>query len=130
MWVVTGAPSLLFEMADRALAFGIFGGVSGLAFSVTLLIAGRHRTLREMSLPRFTALGAVAVFILYSVLGVSGGFGPVSSLGDLLDLVGTAAAFSILGGGAAAGMLVIAKTADSGLEPMERVKELREDGSS
>ncbi len=54
-----------FEVFDAPLpALAIPGFVGGALFSIVLGIAGRRRSFRELSLPRFTAWGAVGGLLL------------------------------------------------------------------
>jgi len=87
-----------FRVFDAPLpALAIPGFISGAIFSVVLGIAGRHRRFDQLSLPWFTALGAVGGLLLGAV-AVSGGFP-----------AGTLIFTGVLAGGSAAGTLALAR---------------------
>ncbi len=87
-----------FRVFDAPLpALAIPGFISGAIFSVVLGIAGRRRRFDQLSLPWFTALGAVGGLLLGAV-AVSGGFP-----------VGTLIFTGVLAAGSAAGTLALAR---------------------
>lgn len=101
-----------FRVFDAPLpTLAIPGFISGAIFSLALGVAGRTRRFDQLSLPWFTALGALGGLVLGAV-AVWGGFP-----------AGTLLFTGILAGGSAAGTLALARTGDqrelagSGEEP-------------
>lgn len=102
---------------NYAAMFAVLGFVGGTIFSTVLRITEGRRTFDELSLPRFTAWGALGGLVLGGVSVMIGLLGP--GLG-VLDAV-MAGVATLLGAGSAAGTLAIARKADdrSLLEPGE-----------
>ncbi len=103
-----------FRVFDAPLpTLAIPGFISGAIFSVVLGVVGRHRRFDQLSLPWFTALGAVGGLLLGAV-AVSGGFP-----------MGTLVFTGVLAAGSAAGTLALARIGEQrelsgGIDP-ERV---------
>lgn len=93
---------------NYAVMFGVLGFVGGTIFSTVLRITEGRRTFDELSLPRFTAWGALGGLVLGGLSVMIGLLGP--GLG-LLDAV-MAGVATLLGAGSAAGTLAIARKAD------------------
>ena len=88
--------------------FAVMGFLGGTTFAGVLRFAEGHHRFEELSLPRFAALGALGGLIL-GLVAVGGGIlGPSLTWLD----VAVAAVPTLLGGGSAAGMLVLARKAD------------------
>ncbi|MEZ4417022.1 MAG: hypothetical protein R3E10_14820 [Gemmatimonadota bacterium] len=108
VWTL-GVPMEWFvDVFDAPLpALAIPGFFAGTAFSFVLGVAGRRRRFEELSLPGFTALGAVGGLLL--------GLVPVIAAGVALSAVGAAVVLgtlTVLSAGSAAGTLWIARGAD------------------
>ena len=108
-----GAFFNLFDAPLPALAVpGFFGGV---IFSTVLRIAGRNRRFDELSLPRFTAWGAVGGILLgllpaaLVAVGLASLEGGARSVGELTAII--IAPLTILGAGSAAATLLLARRA-------------------
>ncbi|MEK9508779.1 hypothetical protein WI460_11330 [Gemmatimonadota bacterium Y43] len=94
------------EVFDAPLpALAVPGFFSGASFSLVLGVAGRNRRFDELSLPGFTAWGALGGVLLSLVpLSAVGLFTPVGAV--------VAGTLGVLGGASAAGTLLIARTAE------------------
>lgn len=107
---------------DYAELFAVLGFVGGGIFSTVLRITEGSRRFDELSLPRFTAWGALGGLVLG---GLAVG---VSVVGLELNLIGwaTIGVAGLLGGASAAGTLSVARAADdrSLLEEGESVEEV------
>jgi hypothetical protein len=93
---------------DYAELFAVLGLIGGGLFSTVLRVTERSRRFDELSLPRFTAWGALGGLVLGGLaLGVS-------VVGLELNLIGwsTIAMAGLLGAGSAAATLSIARAAD------------------
>jgi len=137
----------VFQLFDAPLpALALPGFVGGILFSGVLGIAGRRRRFDELSLPRFTAWGALGGCLLSLVPGLLVGAG-LATVGPGSPGIGALTAMlavplSLLGAGSAAGSLVLARLAEDrelgaageaaarvGLTPRED-RELLGDGST
>jgi len=84
--------------------FAYPGFLSGVGFSVVLGIAERRHSFDQLSLPRFTAWGAVGGLLVGGfVMGVFFGRAPFAALAAIT------ATSTLLGAGSAAGMLALAR---------------------
>lgn len=109
LWTL-GLPMEWFvEVFDAPLpALAVPGFFAGMAFSTVLGIAGRRRRFDELSLPRFTAWGAVGGVLLSLV--------PLTALGTLASgstvavILGT---LTVLSAASAAGTLKLARMAEA-----------------
>jgi hypothetical protein len=103
-----------FQVFDAPLpALAIPGFVGGALFSVVLGIAGRHRRLDELSLPRFAAWGAVGGLLLSLVPAALGAVGLASGrLPDLELWLLIGGPLTLLSSASAAGSLMLARMAD------------------
>jgi len=104
-----GVPMEWFvEVFDAPLpALAVPGFFCGAAFSTVLGIAGRRRRFDELSLPRFTAWGAVGGLLLSLI--------PLSAVGEGLGGATVAVAvgtLTLLSAGSAAGALMMARIAE------------------
>lgn len=87
--------------------FAYPGFLAGVGFSVVLRIAEGRRRFDELSLSRFTALGAAGGFLVGTLVAAIGlGNVPIAALATI---TGTT---TILGAGSASGILVLARQAD------------------
>ena len=87
------------------IVFGMFGFMSGVAFSGVLkLVAGRRR-FDELSLGRFAGWGAVGSALLWALLAATAG-----PAGEPLVLLPV---FALAGAGSAAGTLLLARKAEA-----------------
>ena len=143
--VLIGATSILlpglpwdsfFEVFDAPLpALAIPGFVGGALFSIVLGIAGRHRSLHELSLPRFAAWGAVGglLLILFPFALVAAGLATTEggrfSMWHILAVI--SGPFLVLSAASAAGSLMLARMGEDreSLEASEDVAEV-ETGAS
>jgi hypothetical protein len=103
--LVGGVPRWVFGLntdVPLGLVFGVFGFVSGVVFSVILVLTERRRTFEQMSLPRFAgwgALGGLAVAAFWTRLM---SFGPA----DVMLIVPT---FTAAVAACASGTLMLAR---------------------
>jgi MFS family permease len=88
--------------------FAVLGFLGGTSFSTVLRLAEGRRRFNELSLPRFTAWGAVGGLLLGGFAVFIGLLGPGLSILDAV-IVGTA---TLLGAGSAAGTLALARKSD------------------
>ena len=91
----------LEDIVRGMVGFAMGGFIGGAAFSVVLRVAEGRRRFDEMSLPRFTAWGALGGLLLSALLLPAGG------LAFTLLAIGV-----LLGGGSAAGSLALARRTD------------------
>jgi hypothetical protein len=105
---------LFFEVFDAPLpALAIPGFVGGALFSTVLGIAGRRRRFDELSLPRFTAWGAVGGLLLSLVPAAMVAVGLASANVDLwLFTAVIGGPLTLLSAGSAAGSLALARMAE------------------
>jgi len=106
-----------FKVFDAPLpALAIPGFFGGAFFSAVLSIAGRHRRFEELSLPGFTALGAIGGILLSLFPAALLGLGllsladPTASIWPLVAVV--AGPFTVLGAASAAGTLLLARKSE------------------
>ena len=88
-------------------ALAVPGFFCGAAFSTVLGIAGKRRRFDELSLPRFSAWGAVGGLMLSLI--------PLSAVGETLGLADLAVAvgtLTVLSAASAAGTLIVARRAE------------------
>ncbi len=105
--VLSGAP--LGGIAVNYVAmFAVLGFLGGDIFSTVLQITEGRRRFDELSLPRFTAWGALGGLLLGGLAVMVGLLGPGLSFVDAI-IAGTT---TLLGAGSAAGSLVLARRAD------------------
>ncbi|HEX8273322.1 MAG TPA: hypothetical protein VF615_11835 [Longimicrobiaceae bacterium] len=64
MWIEIGGGSLIGHVANGALGNAAFGFVTGVVFSLLLLLAERKRTIYQLSLPRVAAWGGLGTLAL------------------------------------------------------------------
>ena len=104
-----GPPNGLISVAlVNAGVFGALGFVGGTIFSTVLRLAEGRRRFDELSLPRFTAWGALGGLILGVLAVVAGLWGPGLQVVDAVII----AASMVLGAGSAGGSLTLARQAD------------------
>jgi FtsH-binding integral membrane protein len=84
------------------LVFGVLGFIAGVTFFAVLVVTEGRRSLDEMSLPRFSAWGALGGLLVSAV------FTRVASLGAA-DVLMVAPAFVIASAACAAGSLALAR---------------------
>ena len=110
-WLLFGGDlDLRFLLVETILTGAApFGFVSGVLFSGALALTARGRGLGELSLRHLGALGAgAAVFLSVVVIGV-----PTSTLQWIVQ----GGVFALVGGGTAAGSLMLARRAEGELKP-------------
>jgi hypothetical protein len=118
--LLPGLPwDLFFEFFDAPLpALAIPGFVGGVLFSMVLGIAGQRRRFDELSLPRFTAWGAVGGLLLSLAPAAVVAVGLGSSEGSKYDLWQITAAISgpfiLFSALSAAGSLTLARRSERG----------------
>lgn len=121
-----------FEVFDAPLpALAIPGFVGGALFSIVLGIAGRHRSLHELSLPRFAAWGALGglLLILFPFALVAAGLASTEggrfSVWHILAVI--SGPFIVLSAASAAGSLMLARMGEDreSLEASEDEVEVR-----
>jgi hypothetical protein len=109
LWVVgLDPPGLAAFVWLNVKLFGAFGFVAGSLFSAVLRLREGHRRFDELSLPRFTAWGAVGGLLLGGLAVAAGFWGPGLQLRDAV-IVGVA---TLLGAASAAGTLAVARAAE------------------
>lgn len=138
-WFSAGMILLLIVGPDAAdvpfpIGFGALGFLAGVTFSGVLGIVERRRRFDQISLPRFSALGAIGGLLFSVIFVLAAGLGA-----DLLLVLGPL--FALSGAGCAAGLLALARRAtepeslDAGVDPAElgltgdEARELTGDGS-
>lgn len=96
-------------VASNAAGFGLLGFMGGALFSGVLRLAEGRRSFDQLSLPRFTAWGAVGGLLLggIAVVGSFWGAGATPLLSGVF--LGVSA---VLGAGSAAGTLALARQAE------------------
>jgi len=107
-------------------ALAIPGFLCGAAFSVVLGVAGRRRRFDELSLPRFTAWGALGGMLLGALLvaaGLGASDGPALGLRAVMIMAPTTLVSAV----GAAGSLLLARMSEDpeSLEALPEVPELR-----
>ena len=107
-----------FDVFDAPLpALAVPGFIGGAIFSVVLGIAGRRRRFGELSLPRFTAWGAVGGLLLGLLPAAMVGVGLASTEGSDTSIWQFTAAIvgplTVLCAASAAGSLVLARRAQN-----------------
>lgn len=120
---VIGALSNVFPGALWDVFFGIFdapllalaipGFVGGILFSIVLGIAARRRRFEELSLPRFTALGAVGGFFLSLLPAALILMDPESAAGIWQVTAVLGVPFTLLSAASATGSLLIARNGEA-----------------
>ena len=108
MEVIVDPHGKILDMWPQTLA--IPGFLSGVIFSVVLFIAAGRRSFDELSLPRFTGLGAVGGLLLGSIL-VAAGLGGTAVPGLLSRVLLFILPPTVLGGLSAFLTLAIARKA-------------------
>lgn len=127
LWILLDPPVGLGSIvATNAATFGLLGFLGGALFSGVLRLAEGRRRFDQLSLPRFTAWGAVGGLLL-------GGMGVFGSLwgagGPAIVSVVVVAASAALGAGSAAATLALARRAE-GLDLLEADAEVADAGLS
>lgn len=112
-----------FEVFDAPLpALAIPGFFGGVFFSMVLGVAGRRRTFRELSLPRFAAWGAVGGLLLTLFPFALGAVGLASREGSNIGvwqiIATTSVPFIFLSAVSASGSLMLARMTE-GRESLE-----------
>jgi hypothetical protein len=116
--LLPGLPwNAFFEVFDAPLpAFAVPGFFAGVFFSVVLGTAGRHRSLRELSLPRFAAWGAASgvLLMLFPFVLVAVGLASRegSSVGAWQAVAVMTGPFVLLSAGSASVTLMLARIAE------------------
>jgi hypothetical protein len=93
----------------NATVFALLGFAGGALFSTALRLTEGRRRFEELSLPRFTALGAAGGLVLGGLVVGAGLWGIATTPAVAVAVV---AASTMLGAGSAAGTLAIARQAD------------------
>lgn len=94
---------------NYGILFGVLGFVGGAIFSTVVRIAEGGRRFEQLSLPRFTAWGALGGLLLGGLAVTAGLLGSgFSTLGAVMAGVAT-----LLGAGSAAGTLAVARAAEA-----------------
>ena len=99
------------ELLDIAAQFSVASFLLGVAFSGVLAIAARSRQFNALSLRLVGALGAGAGMLYWVFLALTGG-----RSWDAQHAIGNFALVVVMGAGAAAGTLMIARRAGAALE--------------
>jgi hypothetical protein len=98
------------------------GFLLGVGFSGALALTARGRLVERLTLPFVTALGAAGGLLYFLVIGLSNGFrvwtGPIAVVNFTL--------LTVMGAGAAAGMLIIARKSRPTLASGEETQSLHE----
>lgn len=110
---------VFFEVFDAPLpAMAVPGFFGGVFFSIVLGVAGRGRRFRDLSLPRFTAWGAVGGLLLslFPAALVAAGLASVNPGYSLWQITATISGpLILLSAASAAGYLKVAKAAEKRL---------------
>jgi hypothetical protein len=93
------------------LGFGLLGFLAGVTFSVVLGIVEGRRRFEQMSMPRFAGWGAVGGLLLSVIFAVAVALG--GDTAPLRHLVLLGPVFSLAGAGSAAGLLALARRAET-----------------
>lgn len=105
-WTLGFPMGWFIEVFDAPLpALAVPGFFAGATFSVVLGVAGRRRRFDELSLPRFTAWGALGGLLLVSVPVVGAGLGGATAA----VAIGT---ITVLSGASAWGTLMLARMSE------------------
>ena len=108
-WAIAGmAPRWMFGIETDVpfpIVFGALGFTAGVIFAAVLALTEGHRTLEEMSLPRFAGWGALGGFLLSALFAR----GASLSLGDVLVVAPT---FVLACAASASGSLALARRAE------------------
>jgi hypothetical protein len=105
LWVGLLAGGLPVELLEFVVLFSTTGLVGGTIFAGALSLAEGKRRLRDLSMPRFAGLGALAGFGVSVVLATAVG----GTLAGQLVYIGV---LTTLGAGSAAGSLTLARKAE------------------
>jgi hypothetical protein len=97
--------SALPDIARVAGAWGAAGLLSGVAFAVTLMIAARGRSFRELSILRMAALGAAGTLLCWALLLLADG----DFVDNLTPSIRALVMLGTLGAASAAATLVVAR---------------------
>lgn len=127
LWILFDPPVGLGSIAaTNAATFGFLGFLGGALFSGVLRLAEGRRRFDELSLPRFTAWGAVGGLLLrgMAVFGSLWGAGGPAVVGGVI-----VAASGALGAGSAAATLALARRAE-GRDLLEAEAEIADAGLS
>ena len=120
VWLLPGGGSGV-DLIQMVVASSIWAFPIGVAFSGFLAITARGRPFDELSLPRFAALGAGGGLLLFGVLAANA-YQAWSVSTALVNLT----IFVLLGGGSAAGALMLARRAGPALNSGEESRSLGE----
>lgn len=122
MGFVLGAP-LGVVVVNYVSMFAVLGFIGGATFSTVLRLAEGRRRFDDLSLPRFTAWGALGGLLLGGIAIAGGLLGPGLTFVDAI-IAGTT---TLLGAGSAAGSLALARRVDDGrlLDAGEEAPEAR-----
>jgi hypothetical protein len=116
--VLPGLPwDAFFAVFDAPLpALAVPGFFAGVFFSLVLGLAGRHRSFRELSLPRFIAWGAAGGVLLilfpFALVGLGLASREGSGIGTWQILAAVGGPFVLLSAGSAAVTLLLARRAE------------------
>lgn len=91
----------------------------GVAFSGVLAITARRRSFDKLSLPRFAALGAGAGLLVFAVLSVN-----AFRAWSVADAIANATVLTLMGGGSATAILLLARRARRELKPGDESRRL------
>jgi hypothetical protein len=111
----------LIELAQSVVRMSVVSFILGVAFSGLLALIARGRSLEKLSLPLVTALGAAGGLSYWLFLAMNGGrtWEPRVALLNFVLLV-------VMGSGAAAGTLLVARRAKQALSSDEDTPLLRD----
>ncbi len=126
----TFAPGQFFQVFDAPPpALAVPGFVGGVLFAIVVGIAGKRRRFSQLSLPTFTAWGALGGVLLSLVpallvgLGVASASEGATESWRLTAIVGLP--FTLMGAASAAATLLVARWADGHGRPAAANRELR-----
>ncbi len=126
---IAGLVGLLAGAVSAADVLALAGKLSvvsfivGVAFSGVLAIAARGRTFDKISLRFVTTLGVGVGLLYFGLISISG-----SKVWTVADAIGNLVILTLMGGGLAAGTLILARKARSALNRGEELRSLSEGG--
>lgn len=119
---VLAGEGVLREMAGMAGRLSVVAFLVGVVFSGVLASSARGRQFGKLSLGFVTFLGACGGLIYFLLIGVNNGF----RVWSLANAIGNFAILTLMGGGLAAGSLILARKAGHSLKSGDEPRSLGE----
>jgi hypothetical protein len=111
--VLVGQGSFL-ELLRMSGRLSVVAFLLGIAFSGILAVTARSRRFAELSIARFASLGAGAGLLYFLLISIN-----AWSHWSLANAIGNLVILTLLGGGSAAGILMLARRGRPALKPGE-----------